>query len=268
VIESFVDLTYRGLSLGRRIKLGQVRPSSAYLELAAPMPVGTPVSLTTDDGLTIDATVTWVYEQVAGSERTPGMIVVPALAADPAAAWWTARIALPDDDSPRTRAPRARPVTVRPRSQTLQTVPTVPTPLPGGPVASELPTIVADLDARVAAAAGLSLPRATTEPGGPRTAVMSAVDQAQLEQLARNLDDEPTVRSTDEHIVVDDGHKTIMMDAIDPSALGIDAGGDTDPGASGEAGEAAEVGEAGASGDRGGNGTPSPGGSDRKRRRW
>ena len=43
VSESFVDLTYRGLPLGRRIKLTQVRPSSGYLELAAPMPVGTAI---------------------------------------------------------------------------------------------------------------------------------------------------------------------------------------------------------------------------------
>ena len=42
MIESFVDLTYRGLSLGRRIKLTQVRPTSGTLELVSPMPVGTP----------------------------------------------------------------------------------------------------------------------------------------------------------------------------------------------------------------------------------
>jgi len=50
VNESFVDLTYRGLSLGRRIKLTQVRPSSGYLELPSPMPVGTLVAISTDDG--------------------------------------------------------------------------------------------------------------------------------------------------------------------------------------------------------------------------
>src|SRR5262249_44950456 len=67
VLESFVDLTYRGLSLGRRVRLSQVRPSSGYLELPAPMPVGTQIALATDDGVTFDATVTWIHEQVGSS---------------------------------------------------------------------------------------------------------------------------------------------------------------------------------------------------------
>ncbi|HET9627045.1 MAG TPA: hypothetical protein VFP84_37055, partial [Kofleriaceae bacterium] len=113
MIESFVDLTYRGLSLGKRIKLGQVRPHSGHLELATPMPVGSQIAIVTDDGLTIDATVTWVYEQVAGTDRAPGMIVAPALT-DATTAWWQARIALPEDDGPRPRITRTRPTTIRP----------------------------------------------------------------------------------------------------------------------------------------------------------
>jgi hypothetical protein len=225
VIESFVDVTVRGLSLGRRIKLAQVRPSSGYLELATPMPVGTHVAIASDDGVTIEATVTWVYEQVAGSDRAPGMVVAPALAAEPAAAWWKARVALPDDDAPKPRSPRPRPVTVRPRSQTL------PTPPPAGAVTDEVPTIIADLDARVLAAAGLAKPAPAVEPGEARTAVMNAVDQAQLEQLARSPDGEATVAGTGEHIVIDDGHQTILMEAIDPSDIGIDAGAGGAPGA-------------------------------------
>jgi hypothetical protein len=226
VIESFVDLTYRGLLLGRRIKLGQVRPSSGYLELATPMPVGTHVAIASDEGVTIDATVIWVYEQVAGSDRAPGMIVAPVLAADPAAAWWKARVTLPDDDAPRMRAPRPRPVTVRPRPKTLSTPP------PEDTVTIEVPAIVADLNARVAAAAGLA-------PGGdvaePRTAVMNAIDQVQIEQLTRSPDAEAPTPSIGEHIVIDDGHQTILMEAIDPSDLGIEARGG-DPGAGGAPG--------------------------------
>jgi hypothetical protein len=217
VIESFVDLTYRGLSLGRRIKLGQVRPSSGYLELATPMPVGTHVAITSDDGVTIEATVTWVYEQVAGSDRTPGMIVSPALAAEPAAAWWKARVTLPDDDAPRARAPRPRPVTVRPRPKTLSAPPEVT-------VVDTVPAIIADLDARVAAAAGLPPPRPAGDGGELRTAVMNAIDQRQLEQLARSPDSEAPMGATGEHVVIDDGHQTILMEAIDPTEIGVDGG--------------------------------------------
>jgi hypothetical protein len=267
VIESFVDLTYRGISLGRRIKLGQVRPSSGYLELATPMPVGTHVAIASDDGVTIEATVTWVYEQVAGSDRAPGMIVAPALAAEPAASWWKARVALPDDEAPRARAPRPRPVTVRPRPKTLSTPP------PVGAVADEVPTIIADLDARVAAAAGLAPPRPAGDRADLHSAVMSALDQAHLEQLARSPDAEATVQSTGEHIVIDDGHQTILMEAIDPSDLGIEARGG-DPGAGGEPGGGAgrgaagdddsEVTEVGVPGEPAGN-APPPGGAGGRR---
>ncbi|HEX8109485.1 MAG TPA: hypothetical protein VF516_17260, partial [Kofleriaceae bacterium] len=90
MIESFVDLTYRGLSLGRRVRLSQVRPSTGYLELPAPMPVGAQIAIAAEDGTAFDAVVTAVHEQVAGSDRTPGMTVAPALAAEPASAWWAA----------------------------------------------------------------------------------------------------------------------------------------------------------------------------------
>src|SRR5688572_11683667 len=55
--ESYVDLTYRGLALGRRVKLTQVRPSAGYLELPTPMPVGTTIAIVTDEGVALDARV-------------------------------------------------------------------------------------------------------------------------------------------------------------------------------------------------------------------
>jgi hypothetical protein len=120
VIESFVDLTYRGLSLGRRVRLSQVRPSTGYLELPAPMPVGAQIAIAAEDGVAFEAIVTAIHEQIAGSDRTPGMIVAPALGHAAATAWWTARVTLPDDEVlrrlPVTAGGRTRPPTVRPRS--------------------------------------------------------------------------------------------------------------------------------------------------------
>ncbi|MEO7731024.1 MAG: hypothetical protein ABIY55_08645 [Kofleriaceae bacterium] len=256
MIESFVDLTYRGLALGRRIKLTEVRPSTAFVELAAPMPVGTQVAIVTDDGLALDATVTWIHEQVAGAERTPGMIVAPMLSGEAAAAWWQARVALPDDERPRQRPARSRPVTVRPRPITERNksttdrspppdhvladdIPTVMT-APINPAAAAAggddgPTIIADLAARVTAAAGVDRPRpsmpadvherptvamAAIEVDERRTVAMSAVDQSQLAQA--------TMRQTGEHAVIDDGNSTMIMDAVDPATLGIDLPGYAD----------------------------------------
>jgi hypothetical protein len=217
VLESLVDLTYRGISLSRRIKLTQVRPTSGFLELGAPMPVGTELAIIADDGLTFTATVSGVHEQVmaasapatAGApgattavsadriDRVPGMQIVPRLDAEPAAAWWQARVTLTDDDAPKSSVGRNRPVTVRPRSHTRPTP-----PAPEGPVI-DAPAIIADLASRVTAAAGLEARPAAAEP-------------------AAALDGE--LMRPGEHVVVDDGAKTMTMLAVDVSALGLEPG--------------------------------------------
>lgn len=198
MIESFVDLTYRGLPLGRRVKLTQVRPSTGYLEVPAPMPVGTPIAIATDDGVTLAATVTMIHEQVGGSDRAPGMLITPALAEPAAAAWWSARVALPEVDPEEARPARGKPVTVRPRSHTVQAPP------PEAAVAE---------------------PPAAAQAG--KTTVMNAVDQELLEQLTREpaAGLEKLVRATGEHEVVDDGKRTTVMDAVDPASLGLDVAG-------------------------------------------
>src|SRR5262245_55708669 len=89
--ESFVDVSYRGLDLGKRLKLRDVRSDAGYLEIPLPMPVGTQIEIAVDEGLKIEATVTGVHEQVAGSDQHPGMRVRPALAGG-AAQWWQARV--------------------------------------------------------------------------------------------------------------------------------------------------------------------------------
>jgi len=202
MIESFVDLTYRGLSLGRRIKLTQIRPTTGYLEHPTPMPVGTPVSISADDGVVLDAVVMHVHEQVGGSDKAPGMTVKPALATDQLVTWWKTRVTLPELDAPK-RLERSKPVTVRPRTHTI------PQPPPQG--------------ALVVEAAPDPAPVARTEPDGRKTTVMNAVDQELLEQLTRSPNEiEQLVRRTGEHEVVDDGKRTTLMDAVDPATLGLD----------------------------------------------
>src|SRR5438067_315981 len=102
--ESFVDLTYRGLSLGRRMKLSDVRPTTACVETPAPMPVGTQIAILTDDTVALEAVVVEVREQVAGSERVPGMIVRPRLDGDSAKTWWKSRVSMPEPEAKRAPA--------------------------------------------------------------------------------------------------------------------------------------------------------------------
>src|SRR5262245_10094903 len=96
--EALVDISYRGLSLGRRVKLTKVEAASGYLETPVPMPVGTAIAIATDEGVTVEAIVTHVHEQVSSSGATttptiPGMAIRPTLVATDAAAWWSARLA-------------------------------------------------------------------------------------------------------------------------------------------------------------------------------
>jgi hypothetical protein len=89
--ESFVDVSYRGLELGKRLKLRDVVPEAGYVEIPLPMPVGTEIELVTDEGLKIAAHVTQVHEQVAGAAAHPGMRIKPHLGGA-AVKWWQARI--------------------------------------------------------------------------------------------------------------------------------------------------------------------------------
>jgi hypothetical protein len=274
VIESFVDLTYRGLSLGRGIKLTQVRPSSGYLELALPMPVGTHVAIATDDGVTFDATVSWVNEQVAGTDRTPGMVVVPAIVAEPASSWWKARIALPDEDQPKSRSPRNRPVTARSRSHTEPGAP------PEEAITEEIPTIIADLNARVAAArtAGSERPTpAGDDPGDRGTTAMAPLEQESLVQATQGSDGESAMQTAEHAVIIDDDHTSKLVAPADPSMQGVDpgasvAGADGDLGVTeapdaGEGGEASQASGGGEEGSAGDAGPPRSGRGPGKRRK-
>lgn len=212
MIESFVDLTYRGLSLGRRVKLSQVRPSTGYLETPAPMPVGTLIQIATDEGVALDATVTSVHEQTGGSDKAPGMTVAPKLAGEVTEAWWRARVAYPDEVKAApavTRTPSK--VTVRPRTHTtpeplatMTLVESAPGPVDPEQAATDVIPVIAE---------------------GKPTMIMNAVDQELLESLSRPSGEiEQLVRSTGEHEIVDDGKRTTIMEAIDPAALGLDFG--------------------------------------------
>lgn len=219
MLESLVDLTYRGIALGRAVRLTQVRPSAGFLELASAMPVGSELTIAAD-GVTFSATVTWVHEQVTGSDRVPGMMVAPRLANDAASAWWQARVSLADGQVAKPALPRNRPVTVRPRTHTR------PTPPAEGALTGNTPAIIADLSARIAAAAP-SAPGAR-RPTPPAVAVPPPVtdEPSQPRELVMEADEPepPTVQTTGEHVVVDDGAATTIMPAVDPASLDLDPG--------------------------------------------
>jgi len=192
--ESFVDLSYRGLALGKRIKLTQVRPTSGYLEMPTPMPVGTPIGIATDEGVLMEALVTEIHEQVGGSDRIPGMVVKPKLDADAAHKWWTSRVELPQEKVEKA----------------------APAPDAGGKVT----VMSARMSGQVA------VPELIDD--GRSTAVMDAVSETQLEPRDTNpgmaaVRVSAQIEAVAALPIQDDGKSTMMMDAVDLAALGLDA---------------------------------------------
>lgn len=183
--ETFVDLTYRGLQLGRGAKLVEVRPSTGYVELPQPMPVGTSIGLVPPDAPALTAEVIGVHEQVGGSERPPGMVVRPALADEAARAWWDAHVTLPEVEKAKPPRPPAQ-----------------PPPIPQVVVVQKRVT-----------KQGIGVPELLDD--GQDTGVMDAVDPELLE-ATEAADSVPNV--------IDDGKRTTAMDAVDLAALGLEPG--------------------------------------------
>lgn len=223
--EAFVDVTWRGLEVGKRVKLHAMRPGEAYVDHTTPMPVGTLLALRTDEGVEIAATVVRVHEQVGGSTETPGMQIKPDL--DGAAGdWWRARCA-PEASAPRdARDPR----------EAVVAKPTL--------------TMSAVEVERVMAAAKADTPVEPVDPDAGKTEVMTAVDEATLQAIAAAAAEE----ATDPNLV-DDGKRTMVMSAVDVSAIVEAAAAEADvSGASEATGEEPSSDDAGASGASGARG--------------
>ncbi len=91
--ELFVDVRYRGLECGSKLRIEDFAASQAYLHHPLPMPVGSPLLVDTGEGLEIPVTVSRVCEQVAGNDKPAGMFVRPQALTDLAQSWWDERVA-------------------------------------------------------------------------------------------------------------------------------------------------------------------------------
>lgn len=223
MIESYVDLQYRGLPLARRVKLTSVRPREGYVEMAAPMPVGTAIRLATDEGVAIDARVIAVTEQPASAPDAPppGMQIEPVL--DGAAgSWWAVRVALPDAPPAPKRMviqatqPVAIPAAVLapPPPSNTALAPAAPHVAAGPPAGKREPTL---LDTMATIPMPVIGDDELEADQGKRTVVMDAVVAEELLELVA-ADSNPRMPP----VIVDDGQRTQVMEAVDLSALGLD----------------------------------------------
>jgi hypothetical protein len=69
----FVDLTCRGLRVAQKARLNLESGTVGFLEIEAPLPIGTRVQVTGEGDFHVDARVTKVVEQEAGAKSPPGM---------------------------------------------------------------------------------------------------------------------------------------------------------------------------------------------------
>jgi hypothetical protein len=219
--ETLVDIGYRGVSVGKRARLVEVRPSTAFVELAAPMPVGSALTLVDDAGTAIAATVKRVREQVSGATTVAGMTVAPDLDDDEARTWWQARVELPEDDS--TQRVPVIAVAAAAASAAVVAPVRVSTTAPMAAVAAprDADTDVAGAAVAAALVAATRSSPATRPPPmamaeddhSRRTTVMDAVTADVLVEMTAG---ESGSR------LVDDGKRTEMMATVDLAALGLD----------------------------------------------
>ena len=85
--EQFVDVTYRGLDLGKGLRISELQPSSAVVEHPEPMPAGTELALIADDK-TMSIVVVHVREKTSTSKAPAAMIVAPLALDEAGQAFW------------------------------------------------------------------------------------------------------------------------------------------------------------------------------------
>ncbi len=244
--EQFVDVRYRGLEVGQRVKLHDLGPTTGYLELPAPLPVGSILEISTDEGIRLRVRVARVQEQVAGAAIAPGMRVVAQLD-NSSEGWWRERAQGADPKIPEPRKPPVRAET--------------------GPVmvpSSSVPAAASGNGAHSATTAVMSaaeISAALEHDEGP--AVVDASDGA---EDTADADRSKTDRS------MTDRSKTEVMSAVDIAAIEADARADAEARARAEQAAEQDEGADGdvagdGSGNGAGNGETESGAGKRRRRR-
>ncbi len=166
--EQLVDVSYRGLSVGTSVALRDFGPTTAYLEVEDPMPVGSVVDVTNDGGEGFSARVIHVREKTDSAPNAGMRISVEELP-DAARGWWSSQISR-EDPPTATAAPPPEP------EPALEPEPK-PAPEPEPEPAPE--------------AAAEAIPEAVPVTQTPqRTQVMAAVDISQIEALGAHLSSE------------------------------------------------------------------------------
>ncbi len=105
--DQLVDVSYRGLPVGTSVALRDFGPSTAYLEVADPMPVGSVVDVTNDGGEGFSARVIHVREKTDSAPHAGMRISVEELP-EAVQTWWSGQVSQ-EDPPTATAAPPPEP---------------------------------------------------------------------------------------------------------------------------------------------------------------
>ncbi len=200
--DALVDVSYRGFVLGKRLRLLQVGPRSAYVACDAPMPVGTELILAVDETMTIPAQVARVRE--ADSKDGPtGMWLWTDAAETRAQAWWDTHVSAPDPPIPepagghiRTEGPLVTQAEVRPEVEATRVETPAETRLPAGH--QEGDTVEETPEAREAATPVASTPaQAESESVTATEAPASDAPASAPDSTAASVADSPGASAAD-----------------------------------------------------------------------
>jgi hypothetical protein len=175
------------------------------LEVATPMPVGTEVVITTDEQVRFTASVSEIHEQIAGANHAPGMRVAPALVDASAQSWWAARTSITNGSADVKAAVTADPATASTADAARVAAATADAATAAAATAATAAAATAAAATAAAATVAAAPAHETTRPAPRRSAEILA--QVEAESL------------TAAHEVVDDGRRTVAMDAVDPALI-------------------------------------------------
>jgi hypothetical protein len=227
-----IDVTWRGLEVGRQVPLHSVTDASGRIDVPLPMPVGSALALRVGDGLEIPAVVSRVHEQSSAGGETAGMIVRPTLD-DGSRGWWAARaeesaaeVPAPATSTPDDEAvvvivapadPTARPTMVF-QAVKLSEVPAVPSASPATTAALAAPAPAAPAPTpawRSPEPAAAPAPAAAAPPSLPEIEVVAPAAPAEEDAGHTRL----MFGAAPPDDVPDDTSRTAVMAAVDVEAI-------------------------------------------------
>jgi hypothetical protein len=116
-----VVVRYRGLEVAKGLTMEGVGPSTAFLPLEEPLPVGTMLELSNDAGVSVSVSVLRVHERVGRGDGAVGVRVAASGLSGDAHAWWQELVSGVDPTIPELALAAGEPVDKASKTEVMST---------------------------------------------------------------------------------------------------------------------------------------------------